>query len=124
MAIITNPGVITANATTPYILGFVDLNETGPLVIELPPGPTAGGVGDFSQRAIIDMGETGPDKGKGGKYLVLPPGAKPPADADKYYIAHSPGATRQWKSQRRRLSWMQIATKCWHRWYAKAAVNR
>lgn len=32
-------GVITANATTPYILGFVDLNETGPLVIELPPGP-------------------------------------------------------------------------------------
>src|ERR1700712_690473 len=30
-------GVITANATTPYILGFVDLNETGPLVIALPP---------------------------------------------------------------------------------------
>ena len=82
-------GVITANATTPYILGFVDLNETGPLVIELPPGPTAGGVGDFWQRAIIDMGETGPDKGKGGKYLVLPPGAQPPGDADKYYVAHS-----------------------------------
>lgn len=52
-------GVITANATTPYILGFVDLNETGPLVIELPPGPTAGGIGDFWQRAIIDMGQTG-----------------------------------------------------------------
>ena len=76
-------GVITANATTPYILGFVDLNETGPLVIELPPGPTAGGIGDFWQRAIIDMGQTGPDKGKGGKYLVLPPGAEPPADAGK-----------------------------------------
>lgn len=82
-------GVITANATTPYILGFVDLNETGPLVIELPPGPTAGGVGDFWQRAIIDMGQTGPDKGKGGKYLVLPPGAEPPADAGKYYLAKS-----------------------------------
>ena len=26
-------GVITANATTPYILGFVDLNETGPLAV-------------------------------------------------------------------------------------------
>ncbi|MCT8954702.1 DUF1254 domain-containing protein [Pseudomonas lundensis] len=82
-------GVITANATTPYILGFVDLNQTGPLVIELPPGPTAGGVGDFWQRAIIDMGQTGPDQGKGGKYLVLPPGAKPPADAGNYYLANS-----------------------------------
>jgi len=82
-------GVITANATTPYIMGFVDLNQTGPLVIELPPGPTAGGIGDFWQRAIIDMGQTGPDKGKGGKYLVLPPGAQPPADAGKYYLAKS-----------------------------------
>ncbi|WP_419712773.1 DUF1254 domain-containing protein [Pseudomonas sp. NFX224] len=82
-------GVITANATTPYILGFVDLNETGPLVIELPPGPTAGGVGDFWQRAIIDMGQTGPDKGKGGKYLILPPGQEPPANAGQYYLAKS-----------------------------------
>ncbi|WDR36038.1 DUF1254 domain-containing protein [Pseudomonas serboccidentalis] len=82
-------GVITANATTPYILGFVDLGETGPLVIELPPGPTAGGIGDFWQRAIIDMGQTGPDKGQGGKYLVLPPGAEPPADAGQYYLAKS-----------------------------------
>lgn len=82
-------GVITANATTPYILGFVDLNQTGPLVIELPPGPTAGGIGDFWQRAIIDMGQTGPDQGKGGKYLVLPPGHEPPADAGQYYLAKS-----------------------------------
>ena len=37
-------GLITANATTPYILGFFDLSETGPLVVELPAGPTAGGV--------------------------------------------------------------------------------
>ncbi|NWE46771.1 DUF1254 domain-containing protein [Pseudomonas gingeri] len=82
-------GVITANATTPYILGFVDLNETGPLVIELPAGPTAGGIGDFWQRAIIDMGQTGPDKGQGGKYLVLPPGSQPPTDADQYHLARS-----------------------------------
>src|ERR1700709_1707870 len=43
-------GLITANATTPYILNFFDLSETGPLVIELPAGPTAGGVSDFWQR--------------------------------------------------------------------------
>ena len=36
-------GLITANATTPYILNFIDLSQTGPLVIELPAGPTAGG---------------------------------------------------------------------------------
>lgn len=82
-------GVITANATTPYILGFVDLNQTGPMVVELPPGPTAGGVGDFWQRAITDMGQTGPDQGKGGKYLVLPPGHPEPSDADQYYLAKS-----------------------------------
>lgn len=79
-------GLITA---TPYILGFVDLNETGPLVIKLPPGAAAGGIGDLWQRVIIDMGQTGPDKGKGGKYLVLPPGTEPPTDADKYYLAKS-----------------------------------
>ncbi len=82
-------GVITANATTPYILGFLDLNETGPMVVELPAGPTAGGVGDVWQRAILDLGQTGPDKGKGGRYLILPPGAEPPADAGKYYLAKS-----------------------------------
>ena len=32
-------GLITANATTPYILDFIDLSRTGPLVIELPAGP-------------------------------------------------------------------------------------
>lgn len=82
-------GVVTANATTPYILGFVDLNKTGPLVIDMPAGPTAGGIGDFWQRAVVDMGQTGPDKGKGGKYLLLPPGQKAPADAKGYYVVQS-----------------------------------
>ncbi len=36
-------GLITANATTPYILNFFDLSETGPLVLDLPAGHTAGG---------------------------------------------------------------------------------
>jgi hypothetical protein len=49
-------GIITANATTPYILSFVNLVETGPLVIELPEGPTAGGVTDFWQREFGVMG--------------------------------------------------------------------
>ncbi|WP_338021269.1 DUF1254 domain-containing protein [Azomonas macrocytogenes] len=75
-------GILTANATTPYILSFIDLKETGPLVIDLPAGPTAGGIGDFWQRSVIDLGQTGPDQGKGGKYLLLPPGEEAPEDAE------------------------------------------
>src|SRR5277367_6767772 len=43
-------GILTANATTPYIGGFPDLSKTGPLVIDYPSGATAGGIGDFWQR--------------------------------------------------------------------------
>ncbi|NED79784.1 DUF1254 domain-containing protein [Streptomyces sp. SID11233] len=84
-------GLITANATTPYILAFVDLSVTGPLVIELPAGPTAGGVSDFWQREIGVMGEMGPDRGKGGKYLVVPPGQGAPSDVDGVRVLESTG---------------------------------
>lgn len=82
-------GILTANATTPYILGFVELDKSGPLVIDMPAGPTAGGVGDFWQRALIDMGQTGPDKGRGGKYLIIPPGGKAPEEVNGYFVAQS-----------------------------------
>jgi hypothetical protein len=35
--------LLTANATTPSIMAFPNLQETGPLVFEVPAGPTAGG---------------------------------------------------------------------------------
>lgn len=82
-------GILTANATTPYILTFVNLGRTGPLVVDSPAGPTAAGVGDFWQRPITDIGQTGPDKGQGGKYLIVGPGQEPP-QADGYYVVHSP----------------------------------
>ncbi|MET0325150.1 MAG: DUF1254 domain-containing protein, partial [Ilumatobacteraceae bacterium] len=84
-------GLITANATTPYILNFIALAETGPLVIELPPGPTAGGVSDFWQREIGALGEMGPDAGRGGKHLIVPPGQEPPADIDGFDVLRSTG---------------------------------
>src|SRR4051794_17160832 len=65
-------GLITANATTPYTLNFFDLNETGPLVVELPPGPTAGGVSDFWQRDIGVMGELGADSGDSNWVQTIP----------------------------------------------------
>jgi hypothetical protein len=83
-------GIITANATTPYVLGFVNTARTGPVVIEVPFGEIAGGLGDFWERNITDIGLTGPDKGKGGRYLLLGPGQSPPAGVSSDYEARSP----------------------------------
>jgi hypothetical protein len=63
---------LTANATTPYTWIWINLHD-GPLVAEVPP-MTLGMVDDFWFRYVTDVGVLGPDKGKGGKYLLLPPG--------------------------------------------------
>lgn len=81
-------GILTANATTPYLAGFSNLGETGPLVIEIPVGPTAGLVNDFWHRIVSDMGLTGPDQGKGAKYVVVGPGQSVEA-GDSYRVIRS-----------------------------------
>lgn len=65
-------GIVTANLTTPYIFSFADLSK-GPLTINYPAGKTAGGILDFWQRPVADLGLTGPDGGKGGKYIIVGP---------------------------------------------------
>jgi len=82
-------GILTPNASTPYIIAYSDLSKTGPLVVEVPAGASAGGVLDFWQRPITDTGFAGPDKGEGAKYLVLPPGS-PDIQADGYRVVRSP----------------------------------
>ncbi len=77
-------GILTANATTPYVIAFVDLSQTGPMVIEMPAGHTAGAIGDVWQREMASLGETGSTGDKGGRYLVMPPGYPVPEDADGY----------------------------------------
>ena len=67
-------GILTANATTPYVIGWANLANTGPVVIDYPAGPSAGGVLDFFQLSLGDLGLAGQDKGKGGKYLIIPNG--------------------------------------------------
>ena len=54
-------GILTANATTPYVAGFFDLGRTGPMVVDVPSGPTGGMLNDFWQRPISDLGLAGPD---------------------------------------------------------------
>jgi hypothetical protein len=65
---------LTANANTPYTWMWINLKD-GPLVAEIPPN-VLGMFNDFWMRYVTDVGVVGPDKGKGGKYLVLPPGHK------------------------------------------------
>ncbi len=69
-------GIVTANLTTPYIFNFSNL-QAGPLEIHYPPGQTAGGVLDFWQRPVFDLGLTGPDQGKGATYIVVGPDQDP-----------------------------------------------
>src|SRR5262245_43047151 len=80
-------GILTANFTTPYIITFHNV-ERGPLVIEQPAGAFAGMVMDFWQRPVADLGQAGPDKGAGGKYLLVGPGQQPP-NADGYFVIRS-----------------------------------
>ena len=67
----------TPNNTTPYVNFYWTIAE-GPVVIEIPP--SADGVGIFGtlmdawQRPIDDVGAAGRDRGRGGKYLLIPAG--------------------------------------------------
>ena len=63
---------LTANDNTPYTWFWVDLHD-GPIVVEAPP-KVLGLADDIWYHWIGDIGLTGPDKGEGGKYLLLPPG--------------------------------------------------
>ena len=71
-----NAELLTANNVTPYILAMTDLQK-GPVVVEVPAATDKavlyGQIVDHWQWAIADVGPIGLDKGKGGKYLLLPP---------------------------------------------------
>jgi hypothetical protein len=70
----SNSLFLTGNTDTVYCSAFFDLKKDGPMVIEIPPGTGPGTVNDAFFRFVIDTGPPGPDQGKGGKYLILPPG--------------------------------------------------
>jgi hypothetical protein len=78
---------LTANADTIYYLAFVDLSK-GPMVVEQPP-QGLGTINDMWFSWIIDIGAPGPDRGEGGKYLLVPPGYDGPLPEGGYFIARS-----------------------------------
>jgi hypothetical protein len=70
---------LTPNPDAVYLMPFYNTKDVGAMVLEIPPadeGSIVGSVDDCWQTAIEDVGPAGVDKGKGGKYLVLPPGYK------------------------------------------------
>src|SRR5882672_10817081 len=75
---------LTPNPDAIYFMVFFNTKDAGPVVIEVPPADTgsfAANIDNVWQMPLEDAGLEGADKGKGGKYLILPPGytGKPPA---------------------------------------------
>jgi hypothetical protein len=67
---------LTPNPDVIYLMPFFNTKDAGPMVLEIPPaddGVINGTVMDVWQVPLEDVGPAGLDKGKGGKYLVLPP---------------------------------------------------
>jgi hypothetical protein len=78
---------LTGNTSTLYALAYLDLAEDGPLVIELPAG-MLGFIDDAWFLFVENLGAIGPDAGRGGNYLLLPPdyqGTVP----DGYFVVRS-----------------------------------
>ena len=83
---------LTANCDTVYFLSFVDLSD-GPMVLDVPqlsaPSAILGTVNDMWFQWVTDFGAPGPDRGAGGKYLVIPPGYEGPLPDSGFHISHA-----------------------------------
>jgi hypothetical protein len=67
---------LTPNPDVIYLMPFFNTKDAGPMVLEIPPaddGVINGTVMDAWQVPLEDVGPAGVDKGRGGKYLILPP---------------------------------------------------
>ena len=78
---------LTANADTIYVMGSLDLSK-GPVVLETPPR-FLGAMQDAWFRWLIDLGAPGPDRGEGGKYLIVGPDYTRPLPEGGFFVARS-----------------------------------
>jgi hypothetical protein len=63
---------LTFNTSTPYAFAEINVKDE-PAVVEVPPGQLVGAVDDAFFRHVTDLGATGPNQGRGGKYLFVGP---------------------------------------------------
>ncbi|MDO6406477.1 hypothetical protein CTZ24_24210 (plasmid) [Pantoea phytobeneficialis] len=80
--------VPTPNGDVIYSMSYLDLKETGPLVVKAPHD-VIGMFTDFFQHTITDVGAVGPDRARGGLYLLLPPDYEGPVPQG-YFAFKSP----------------------------------
>ena len=78
---------LTANADTVYYIFAINLKD-GPIVVETPPD-ALGLFDDFWFQHVVDFGRPGPDRGHGGKFLLLPPGYDGPLPDSGYHLGQS-----------------------------------
>jgi hypothetical protein len=83
----SNSLFLTPNADTIYTIASLDLTK-GPLVVEVPPAQL-GTINDMWFGWVIDIGFPGPDRGEGGKYLIVPPGYDGPLPDSGFHVGHS-----------------------------------
>jgi len=83
----SNSLFLTGNTDTVYYIAFVDLTK-GPMVVEQPP-MGVGTINDMWFQWIIDIGFPGPDRGEGGRYLLVPPGYDGPLPDSGFHVARS-----------------------------------
>jgi hypothetical protein len=83
----SNSLFLTANADTIYSLAILDLTK-GPMVVEVPP-MALGTLNDMWFGWIIDIGGPGPDRGEGGRYLVVPPDYDGPLPDSGFHVGRS-----------------------------------
>ena len=94
-----NTLVTTPNCDVIVAMSYLDVGRDGPLVLEAASG-LQGVLLDFWQRPLPgppapgkdyrgDVGFFGPDQGRGGKFLVLPPGYKDRVP-EGYFVFRSP----------------------------------
>ncbi len=77
--------VFTGNNTTLYAISTFIIEPDDPVVLEVPAGAVLGMINNAWQQALADLGPPGPDKGKGGKYLILPPEYKGEVPESGYF---------------------------------------
>ncbi len=105
----SKPMFLTANTSTLYVAPSLNLKESGPIVMEVPAG-MLGAFNDAWFRYVDDIGPFGPDKGNGGKYLVIPPGYE--AELPSGYFNVQPRTYRVWVFMRGSIAnGLEIAVK-------------
>jgi hypothetical protein len=83
---------LTGNCDTVYSWGFVDLSD-GPMVLDVPsveaPSGILGTIDDMWFQWVTDIGLPGPDRGAGGRYLLVGPGYDGPLPDSGFHVFHA-----------------------------------